>query len=165
MYSKCLMQNICVLRCGALQCQDCKGGPFHGHGEPLDVAVHSPECGSCSPGGSAWCQGQDWNPLQGQLPAFAPPALLQLHGRRVVTANPSRTRDSRAAVLHFLPSVSCFAHSLLLYLAHAALKHMEYIIRPGMIAPGTGMGIAVAVANVKHLFLALPGMVYPRCVP
>lgn len=31
-----------------------------------------------------------------------------------------------------------------------------------MITPGTAVGIAVAVANVKHLLLALPGMEIPH---
>lgn len=38
----------------------------------------------------------------------------------------------------FFPSVFWFAPSVLLYLAHTALKHIKYIIKPSMTAPGAG---------------------------
>lgn len=122
-YSKCLMQNICVLRCRALQC--C--GPVTAKGD-LSMAVGIPWMWVCVhlsvahvpsvavPG----AKDRTGTLSRGSCHSHAPPALLQLQGRWVVKANPSRKRDSGAAVVHFLPSVSCFARSLLLYLVYAA---------------------------------------------
>lgn len=38
------------------------------------------------------------------------------------------------------------------------------IIRPGLAGPGTGTWTAAAPAHLKHLFLVLLGLMYPRCI-
>lgn len=85
------------------------------------------------------------------------PGLVWAGGSRVVAAGaqpwcPGQGQDF------------CFAPSSLLYSVYKTLRHIKHITRPGMIAAGTGTWTAVAVANFKHLFLVLLGMVYPRCV-
>lgn len=67
-------------------------------------------------------------------------------------------------IVELLSCIS-FLMSLVLLFLFCFIWHMEHLVRPGMIAPGTGLGIVVAVANIQHLFLALPAMEDPRCVP
>lgn len=38
------------------------------------------------------------------------------------------------------------------------------IIRPGLAGPGSGTWTAAAPAHLKHLFLVLLGLMYPRCI-
>lgn len=148
-----------------LWASDCEGGPFHGRGDSLDVGVRLPERGSRSHRGSAWCQGQACNPLQGQLPQPCSSCSAAASRQMGCESKPQQEKRQRSCCCSFPSFCLLFCSFSVALFGVCSMKHTKCIIRPGMIAPGTGMGIAVAVANVEHLFLALPGMVHPRCVP